>query len=443
MNLRFVRLPEFSPQVRRVLRIDVVVTLCFAAFAGLTGPFNGLILRRELGATPLQLSLLASANAACLLLSLGLARIVDGRRPLRYVVWPGFIARGLFLLTPLIGTPWPFVAIIVAGSLLGTVSGPAQTALVDRVYPREERGCALGVVRVSGAIFGIVLAAVAGQIMGWFSYRWVFVAAAALGMLGCLHQLRLPVPTAPRSFTPERPGPAEAWRTVRRDAGYRRVLLGSFVFGSGIWMQMPATPLLLADVLKVTNAQVGYFAALAAVAALVANIVWGRLVDRRSSLTALRGVYAIGILTPLIYAVARRPWMLVATSISESVMTTGLDLVWMLVVIDFAGSERTAQYSAISNTLAGVRGIIGPLCGAALIHAFGIQSVYLVSAGLMACGAWLTHRQVRDCAGTVSPVALEVIASAPRIHQKVPRYAEQPRHTSGGRVLVSAARNAR
>ena len=126
-------LQEFSPPVRRALRIDISVMLLFTLFGGLTTPFIGLILRRELGASPFQLSVLASASAACLLLSLGLTRVVDGRRPLPYVVWPGFLARGLFLLVPFIATPWPFVGVLVAGTLLGTVSGPAQTALVRRV----------------------------------------------------------------------------------------------------------------------------------------------------------------------------------------------------------------------------------------------------------------------------------------------------------------------
>jgi hypothetical protein len=43
---------RFSPEIRRALRIDISATLLFTVFAGLTGPFIGLILRRELGAPP-------------------------------------------------------------------------------------------------------------------------------------------------------------------------------------------------------------------------------------------------------------------------------------------------------------------------------------------------------------------------------------------------------
>src|SRR6266566_3457002 len=72
---------RFSPEIRRALRIDISATLLFTVFAGLTGPFLGLILRRELGATPLQLAVMSSAGGGCLLLSLLWAKACHGRPP--------------------------------------------------------------------------------------------------------------------------------------------------------------------------------------------------------------------------------------------------------------------------------------------------------------------------------------------------------------------------
>jgi MFS family permease len=415
---------DFSPSVRRALRIDISVTLLFTLLAGLTTPFTGLILRRELGASAFHLSVLASASAACLLLSLALARIVDSRRPLPYLVWPTFLARGLFVLVPLIDSPWPFVGVLVAGTLMSTISGPAQTAVIEQVYPRSERGRALGTVRVIGAVAAIGLALGAGYLFGQLGYRWVFAAAGVLGMAAALRARRLPVPEATGvAGVQPRTRLREAWGTVRADAAFRRVLVGSFVFGSGIWLMMPATPILLADVVKATPGQVGVFAAAGGVAALVGNLVWGRLADRRSSVTALRLIYGFGTATPLIYYVssliAPTPWALMGAAIAESLMHTGLDLVWMLAIIELGGKERTTQYAAIAATLAGVRGLIGPLAGAAVIETLGLHAVYAVAAGLMACGACLVHT-----------------------HQKVPRDMEHPAQTSGGVALVSAVRNA-
>lgn len=397
---------NFSPAVRRALRVDIAVGLLMTASIGLTNPFTGLILRRDLGASAFQLSVLASATAACLLLSLGLARLIDTRRPLPWVVWSTFAARGLFLLVPFIDGPWSFVALLVGVNLLGTATNLAQPALVQQVYPREERGRALGTVRLVGAVLAIGLALAAGHLLGAFSYRAVFCVAAVLGMAASLRQRALPVPAVATTETAEHTRLRDAWLAVRNDHGFRGVLLGSFVFGSGVWVMMPATPILLVDVLGASTAQVGMLAAVGAAAALGGSIVWGRLVDRRSALRALRAVYVVGALTPIIYYAARAPWMLVAASITESLMATGLDFVWMLVMIDAGGPRRTAQYTAIAATLAGVRGIIGPMVGGALIGTVGVHAVYLVAAALMMSGAILVSRQLRRSGQAVPAKAI-------------------------------------
>src|SRR5439155_287317 len=224
------RPPPFNPEIRRALRIDVSAALLFAVFASVTTPFIGLILRRELGATPLQLSVMSAAGGACLLLSLAWARALGSRPPLPYFVWPSFVARGLFLLAPLASSAWSFVSLVVAANVFAAAAGPAQAAVVERLYPRATRGRALGLVRM----------------------------AAAAPLVG------------------------------------------------GAW--------------------------------------WGGLVDRRSSLDALWMMYLVGAATPAICALAWDPWLLVASSVTDALVGIGLDVVWLMVVIDIAGPTRAAQY---------------------------------------------------------------------------------------------------
>jgi MFS family permease len=385
---------RFTPETRRALRIDISATLLFTVFAGLTGPFLGLVLRRELGATPLQLAVMSSAGGACLLLSLLWTRAFHGRAPLPYLVWPGFAARGVFLLAPFVGSAWSFVGLVIARDFFGAAAAPAQAAVVERVYPRAQRGRALGLVRMAGAVLGIGLALAAGQLFERVSYRWIFVVAALLGMAASLRLRRLAVPEL--EVGQEVPaGLRVAWETVRDDHAFRRLLVSSFLFGFGCWIQQPAHPLLLVDVLRVSASQVGVFASVAAVATLAGSAYWGWLVDRKSSLEALRVMYLIGAATPLIYYLAWSPWVLVASAVTDSLLSVGLELVWMMAVIDVAGPQRTAQYVAIGATLAGVRGIAGPLVGGLVIHAFGIHAVYLIAAILTFSGAWLVGRDLR------------------------------------------------
>ena len=366
------RSPPFSPEIERALRVDVSAVLLFTVFASLTTPFIGLILRRELGATPLQLSVMSAAGGACLLLSLAWARALCGHAPLPYLVWPSFVARGLFLLMPLASSAWLFVSLIVATNVFGAAAAPAQMA---------------------GAALGVGLALAAGQLFERVDYRVIFPAAAVLGMAASLRQRYLPVPAASEDGEGTVGGLREAWAAVRDDDVFRRLLVASFLFGTGCWIQTPAHPLLLVDVLHVSTAQVGVFAAAAAAATLVGGAWWGGLVDRRSSLDALWMMYLVGAATPAICALAWSPWVLVASSVTDALLGIGLELVWMMVVIDIAGPARAAQYVAIGATLAGVRGVLGPLAGGLLIHALGVRAVYLAALALMTAAAWLVVRE--------------------------------------------------
>jgi MFS family permease len=383
----------FSPQVRRALRVDIPVTVLVTIFASLTGPFTGLVLRRQLGATPFQLSVMASASAAFLLLSLAWSKAMQGREPLPYLVWSGFVARGLYLLTPLIYSAWPFVALLVAVNFLGTISGPANAAVIERVYPRGERGRALGLVRLAGGVPGIFLVLGAGTLLNSVDYRLLFPLAGCIGMLGSLRLRHLPVPAAPDDARRVDGGVREAWRVVRDDAELRRLLIASFLFGCGIWLQMPANPVMMADVLGVTMGQMGTFAAVSAFAGIAGNACWGRLADRKSPLATLKLIYLVGAMTPIVFFTARTPWMLTAGFVTDALMNTGLDLVWTMLLIEIAGPARAGQYVAINATLAGIRGIFGPLLGAAVIERFGVPAVYPLACGLMLAALAVVSRR--------------------------------------------------
>lgn len=393
-------LKEFSPEVRRVLRVDLVAALLLTGFASLTGPFTGLMLRTELGATPFQLSMMASAGAAFMLSSLMWARLVEGRRPLPYVVWAGFIGRGLFLLVPFVDYAWQMVAILVLANFIGTMAAPASTMLVERIYPKEQRGRALGVVRSAAAVPAIFVLLGSGTFIGAISYRWAFVAAAVLGMAASLQQLRLPVPDAPAA-PPVRPaGLKTAWAALRDDRAFRRLMIAACVFGTGIWIQMPAHPVLMADVLKITTAQAGTFAGVAAVAGLVGNSLWGRLTDRFGAGRVLAVVYFIGAITPAVDMFVTNPRVLVVSYVCDALMTTGLDLVLMLAIMDIAGRQQTVRYAAIASTLGGLRGIVAPLAGAAIIEYVGVRAVYAVAATMMIAGGLVVLGQLRTSPAT-------------------------------------------
>lgn len=85
--------------------------------------------------------------------------------------------------------------------------------------------------------------------------------------------------------------------------------------------------------------------------------------------------------------------MLAGGFVTDSLMNTGLDLVWTMVLIEIAGPARAAHYVAINATLAGICGILGPLLGAAVITHFGVHAVYPLACALMLSAPVVISRQ--------------------------------------------------
>ena len=107
-----------------------------------------------------------------------------------------------------------------------------------------------------------------------------------------------------------------------------------------------------------------------------------------------------GTVTPLVLYFANSPWILMVTAVTEALMASGLDMVWIICLMDAAGPRRTAQYVAISATLAGVRGILCPLASAAIIQVAGVHAVYLTAAIVMVVALILLSAAIRAAAAT-------------------------------------------
>jgi hypothetical protein len=120
-----------------------------------------------------------------------------------------------------------------------------------------------------------------------------------------------------------------------------------------------------------------------------------------TAFTALRLVWLCGALSPCIAYLATSPWFYGGIPMMNTLFSAGLDIVATMAIIDMAGPRRAAQYAAMSATFTGIRGVLGPPLGAAIISLAGVRAVYLIAACMMAFTVWLLPRQVRTFAWAV------------------------------------------
>ncbi len=381
--LRSVRwVPPLRPRARQALLWDLTGTLLFGLFSGMVVPFLGVTARR-MDASPLLVSLVVAGPAVGMLLAAWWSVVIAGRSPVPYLVWPGAVARGLFLLTPLLPGPGSFVALVLAYQILSGITTPAYAAAVRLLFPPEHRGTLVGLVRTALSCASILGSLLAGPALQRFGHRFVFPVAALFGIAGALAYSRLRVPRF--SGPQDRPSLREVWRIAWADERFRRVLWTTFAFGVGGWTMAPAVPILLVDVLRATNAQVGVFAAASSAASTVGFFLWGRLIDRSSGLATLRIALLVSAITPLLYAAAPSPWIVLAPAVA---------LGWMTSVMELAPPHLVVHYAGAYTSLIGVRGLLAPLLAGALLEALGPRAVLLIAAGWMATAGALAWRRL-------------------------------------------------
>jgi MFS family permease len=366
--------------------------LLFGIFNGMVIPFLGVTARR-MGASPLLVSLVVAGPAVGLLLAAYWSVVVAGRNPIPYLVWPGVLARSLFLLTPTIAHPGAFTILVLAYHAVNGITTPAYAATVQLLFPQEFRGTLLGLVRTGLSCASILGSLLAGPLLERFGPRLVLPVAALFGVAGALAHSRIRPPRLPAP--PPRPSLREVWHAAWADRHFRWVLVATFAFGFGGWTMAPAIPLLLVDVLQARPTQVGILAAASNAASVVGFFLGGRVIDRSSGLSTLRRALMVSPLTPLLYALIPSAWAALGPAAADGFLIAVVELAWMTTAMELAPPHLVVHYAGAYTSLIGVRGILAPLLAGALLESLGPRPVLLLSALWMATAGATARLRLR------------------------------------------------
>ena len=163
------RLGQYIPEaVWHNWKWDGIAAICAGIYQGCIWTFALQIARGELHATTKQMGWAVSAPAIGYLFAILWARQMEGRSKLPFITLTWLIARGAFMLTPLLvrGTyaQQGFLALIILTPILFSVSNPAYTAVIKDIYPDELRGRLMSYVRVGMMAAMLITQRIAGEL---------------------------------------------------------------------------------------------------------------------------------------------------------------------------------------------------------------------------------------------------------------------------------------
>ncbi len=386
---------------RRILLSDAVPYTARATFfyelasAPLAGIYAGVavmavwVAKETMHASDLEVAILVAAPSAANLFTVYWAHLSEGRPKMPWVFWPVLIARFLILCIGFALNSWMIVLLGVVANIVISMANPALNGIWRNNYPSTHR------YRAVAAVMTTVLAAsfVTSLAVGWLLkaqgdrlFRVVFLVGGAFGLLSIwiYRQIKVRGEGDLRDLEPE----SKPFRfsanlgLLWSDRRFGKFMLLQTILGFSNLMCGPA----LVSLIKGQNAN--YLEAsvvLSAAPTLVMVLtmpLWGRVLQgmspwRARSIQSL--IWIVGF--AFIAFSGASIWLVIAGQAVVGAATGGGSLLWSLQQMYFARKEDVPKYMGIHCTLTGMRGLVAPFVGVALMGLIGAHGVFFVAAG--------------------------------------------------------------
>jgi hypothetical protein len=263
---------------------------------------------------------------------------------------------------------------------------PLLTHIYQESYPAASRGRFFSRTVMIRIISAAVFAYVAGEILSADirNYRALLVVFAMTLAFSswCLSR----IPSTPLEAA-DASHPFRALRYAREDQLFQRTLISWMLMGFANLMMLPLRVEYLASPKYSLSLSSDTIALLTGVvpnlARLVMSPIWGWMFDRANFFVvrmSLNVGFAVGIAS--FFTSDTLPG-LIASAVIFGISVAGGDVAWSLWVTKIAPPERVADYMSVHTFFTGVRALIAPLVGFALVARWPITAGGLISAVLI------------------------------------------------------------
>ena len=364
------------------------------------------ILKKDLGATTLQISVFAALQPTISVFSFywGANLLRQRSKLLSNLIGAWVLARLPFLCFPFVENVW---FLIFAGGiyqLFFRAGTPAMMEILKLNMEKKSREKLYSLVYVLSFIESIFLGLFIGKVLDLHGDAWkiLFFVSALLSITSIFIQMRIPMPppkqdqnvlpiTANRVIQPIK----DCIHLMRSRPDFAEFQWGFMIGGFGSMLIKPATIIYYADVLSINYGNL----TIARYIWMGFGVVCSSFLWRHGlgiiSINRLTSIVILGFgLFPFILLLAKYGlfWINIAF-LFYGIAQAGSHLIWNLSGTLFAINEDSSKFSATNILMVGLRGIIAPLLGGALCDSLGPTTVLILGICICISGAYFMMKR--------------------------------------------------
>lgn len=320
-----------------------------------------------------------------------------GRKPM--LVRAQFAAFFTITLSAFATAPWQVLGLrLFEGAMTGTVA--AATALVAVSMPRDRLGYGLGMVQT--AVFsGSALGPLAGGVLAdWLDIRPTLVISGAMALAAGLITFIFVDEKFERPDKSEREnGDGESsWKFILGPTLLALTMSMLLVRFSSSAVQ-PITPIfveMISGAAANVNTLSGLTLGVLGVTSAISSIYLGRAGDKRGHFKILLWCSLGAGLSYLPMAAVNNPWQLIGLQAVFGLFAGGIIPAANALIASHTEESKRGVVFGLMNTAGSLGGFAGPLAGAALAAAFGIQATFVLTGFVlivMAAVLWENNRR--------------------------------------------------
>jgi hypothetical protein len=361
----------------------------------------GFILKKDLGASIFQISLLATLNPALALISFYAGAYLSQKHhrlvPNLMLSW--FLGRVLFLVLPFYSSASFVLAAACLYQLFQRATTPCTIEILRNNLDTSQGSHIFSWVYFVSFLESLVLGLFIGKILDLHSNNWKYLLAlsALFSMTSLLFQRKIPngsksylktnSPSALSFIKPFK----DSWDLIQKSASFAKFQAGFMCGGLGLMIMNPALIVFYSDHLRLsheamTTARYVWMGA----GVLASTFIW-KIYLTQKHLARLTSLIILGFaLFPL--GVLYAKWhvhILYLSFFIYGIAQAGSHLVWHLSGMIFAHpQESSAMYTATNLLAVGLRGLIGPLLGGILTQALGPKATLMIGSIVCISGTY-------------------------------------------------------